>query len=220
MRRTGRSTRIDTRFLLWKDVLRRLILATRNQHKVQEIRAILGSLPYELLTSADFPDIPEPEESGATLAENAIIKARTLLEATGYWALADDSGLEIDALGGAPGVISARFAGPGCTFDDNNSKVLRLMKGIPEALRNARFRCVAALATDNGGIETFDGVTEGIITQHPTGQAGFGYDPIFYSPELGCSFAEATAQEKNRVSHRGRAFRLAAQRLRELTLVR
>jgi XTP/dITP diphosphohydrolase len=194
-------------------VLRRLILATHNPHKVQEIRAILGNLPYEILTAADFPHLPDPEETGATLAENAIIKARALHAATGLWALADDSGLEIERLVGAPGVISARFAGPGCTFNDNNAKVLHLMAGIPDRDRTARFRCVAALALEGGKIEIFDGVTEGTITLHLMGEAGFGYDPVFYSPELGCTFAEASAEAKNRVSHRGRAFRLAAQRL-------
>ena len=196
--------------------MRRLVLATHNLHKVQEIRAVLGSLPYEILRATDFPQLPEPEETGTTLAENAIIKARALQTATGCWALADDSGLEVDYLAGAPGVISARFAGPGCTFDDNNAKILRLMAGIPDGERTARFRCVAALALEGGKVEVFDGVTEGIITQHPIGTAGFGYDPIFYSPELRCSFAEASVEAKNRVSHRGRAFRRAARRLKEL----
>jgi len=193
--------------------LRRLVLATHNPHKVQEIRAILGNLPYEILTAAGFPHLPDPEETGATLAENAIIKARALHAATGLWALADDSGLEIERLAGAPGVISARFAGPGCSFADNNARVLRLMDGVPDGQRTARFRCVAALALDNDTVEVFDGVTEGTITHQSIGEAGFGYDPVFYSPELGCTFAEASAEAKNRVSHRGRAFRLAAQRL-------
>jgi XTP/dITP diphosphohydrolase len=196
--------------------LRRLVLATHNPHKVREILAILGSLPYEVLTAADFPDLPEPEETGSTLAENAIIKARALNAETGIWALADDSGLEIDRLGGAPGVISARFAGPDCTFADNNSKVLRLMEGIPVGQRTARFRCVAALAMEDGRLEVFDGVTEGVITFHTSGEAGFGYDPIFFSPALGGTFAQASDEAKNRVSHRGRAFQQVARRLRLL----
>lgn len=196
--------------------MHRLVLATRNPHKVREIRAILENLLYEIGTAADYPHLPEPEERGTTLAENAIIKARALHAETGLWALADDSGLEIDSLAGAPGVISARFAGPGCSFADNNTKVLRLMERVPDGERTARFRCVAALALDNDTVEVFDGVTEGTITHHPMGAAGFGYDPVFYSPELGCTFAEASAEAKNRVSHRGRAFRLAAQRLSAL----
>lgn len=197
--------------------MRRLVLATHNPHKVREILAILGSLPYEILSPADFPQVAEPDETGTTLEENAILKARAIYDATGLWALADDSGLEIDYLDGAPGVYSARFAGPGCTFADNNAKVLRLLEGIPNSQRTARFRCVAALALDGGAVEVFHGVSEGIITATVIGEAGFGYDPIFYSPELGCTFAEASADAKNRVSHRGRAFRLVTNRLRSLS---
>ncbi len=196
--------------------MRRLVLATHNPHKVREIHAILGNLPYEILPATDFPTVPEPEETGATLEENAIIKAKALHDGTGLWAMADDSGLEIDYLDGAPGVVSARFAGPGCTFADNNTKVLMLLNGVPSSQRTARFRCVAALAVDDGAVEVFHGVTEGIITTVAGGEAGFGYDPIFYSPELGRTFAEASADAKNRVSHRGRAFRQVAERLREL----
>ncbi|MBI5868037.1 MAG: XTP/dITP diphosphatase [candidate division Zixibacteria bacterium] len=199
--------------------MRRLVLATHNLHKVREIREILGNLPYEILTAMDFPSVPEPEETGATLEENAILKARALCDSTGLWALADDSGLEIDYLEGAPGVMSARFAGPGCTFADNNAKVLGLLNGIPNSQRTARFRCVAALAMDGGKLEVFHGVTEGIITTVAGGEAGFGYDPIFYSPELARTFAEASADAKNRVSHRGRAFRQVAERLRGFTAV-
>ena len=193
-----------------------LILATNNPHKVGEIRAILTGLSCTILSFADFPGFPEPVESGTTLRENAILKARSVYDATREWALADDSGLEIDALDGAPGVYSARFAGPGCTFADNNAKVLRLMEHVPEGRRAARFHCVAALALDHERIETFDGVVEGFITRVEKGDGGFGYDPIFFSPELRCTFAEVSADVKNRISHRGRAFRQVAQRLRNL----
>jgi len=183
---------------------------------VREIRAILGDLPIEVLDASAIPDAPDPEEDGATLPENAIIKARAFFAATGEWALADDSGLEIDALDGAPGVLSARFAGPGCSFADNNVKVLRLLDGVPQEKRTARFLCVAALATGPETVETFEGAVEGWITPENRGVSGFGYDPIFFSPELNQTFAEASAEAKNDVSHRGRAFRAAAARLREL----
>ena len=196
--------------------LRRLVIATNNPHKVREIRVILGGLPLEILDAASVSNPPDPEEDGATLSENAIIKARAFHEATGEWALADDSGLEIDALGGAPGVLSARYAGDGCSFADNNAKVLRLLHGVPREKRSARFRCVAALAIGPDLVETFDGTAEGWITTENRGQSGFGYDPIFFSPELNKTFAEAAAADKNRVSHRGRAFRAAAERLRAL----
>jgi XTP/dITP diphosphohydrolase len=196
--------------------MRKLFLATNNPHKVREIRAILGDLPIEVLDASAIPDAPDPEEDGETLPENAIIKARAFFEATGEWALADDSGLEIDALDGAPGVFSARYAGPGCSFADNNAKVLRLLDGISKEKRTARFRCVAALATGTDTVETFDGTVEGWITPENRGTSGFGYDPIFFSPELNQTFAEASAEAKNDVSHRGRAFRAAAERLREL----
>jgi XTP/dITP diphosphohydrolase len=196
--------------------MRRLILATNNPHKVREIRQILAGLPLDVRDASQIGDAPDPEENGATLPENAIIKARAFHEATGEWALADDSGLEIDALDGQPGVLSARFAGPGCTFSDNNDKVLRLLRDVPDEKRTARFRCVAALVMGRDSVETFDGRVEGVITSAIRGEQGFGYDPIFFAPELGVTFAEASADDKNRVSHRGRAFRAAAARLREL----
>ena len=194
----------------------KLVLATNNPHKIAEIRSILGNLPIAILSGADCPDFPDPEETGATLAENARIKAQAAFRATGLWSLADDSGLEVDALNGVPGVMSARFAGPGCTFADNNAKLLRLLTGVPCEQRRARFRCVAALALAEDNVEMFEGTVEGTITTGERGRGGFGYDPVFFVPELGCTFAEAGADEKNLLSHRGRAFRRAAARLREL----
>lgn len=184
-----------------------IVLATNNPHKVEEIRAILAGLPYRILTAADFPEFPDPDEHGATLEENARIKAVAIHVATGLWALADDSGLEVDALDGAPGVISARFAGPGCTFADNNRKLLELMKHLPDEKRGARFRCVAALAKSATDVVLFSGEVRGTIAREVRGDGGFGYDPVFYVPELGCTFAEASSVEKNLLSHRGRAFR-------------
>lgn len=188
--------------------MRTIVLATNNPHKAGEIREILKGIPFEILSASDFPDFPDPEEHGATLEENARIKAIAVHEATGLWALADDSGLEVDALDGAPGVISARFAGPGCTFADNNRKLLELMKDVPDEKRGARFRCAAALAISPTDVQMFSGEIAGTITREVCGTGGFGYDPVFYVPELGCTFAEASSEAKNRLSHRGRAFRL------------
>lgn len=196
--------------------LKRIVLATNNTHKVAEIRSILAGLPIELLTAADFANFPDPEENGRTLEENARIKAHAVHEATGLWSLADDSGLEIDALDGAPGIYSARFSGPQCSFADNNEKILRLMEKIPDNHRAARFRCVAVLACGDGRIQVFDGIIEGSITRSTRGTGGFGYDPIFFVPGLGRTFAETTAEDKNRLSHRGRAFRKVADHLRTL----
>ena len=144
-------------------------------------------------------------------SENAHIKAVAIHGATGLWALADDSGLEVDALNGAPGVISARFAGAECTFADNNRKLLGLMRDIPDACRGARFRCVAALAKSTVDVTFFSGEVRGVITREIHGDGGFGYDPVFYVAELGCTFAEASAEAKNRLSHRGRAVRQVAE---------
>jgi XTP/dITP diphosphohydrolase len=190
--------------------MQKIVLATNNPHKAGEIREILRGIPFEILSAADFPNFPDPEEHGATLEENARIKAIAVHKATGLWAIADDSGLEVDALGGAPGVVSARFAGPGCTFADNNRKLLELMKDIPDGERGARFRCVAALAMSPDDVHVFTGEIAGTITREPHGQGGFGYDPVFFVPVLGGTFAEASAMDKNRLSHRGRAFRRVA----------
>jgi XTP/dITP diphosphohydrolase len=196
--------------------MQKIVLATNNRHKAEEIRAILTGLPLEILTAADFPDFPDPGETGATLEENATIKAIAIHEATGLWSVADDSGLEVDALDGAPGVVSARFAGPGCTFEDNNRKLLELLNDVSDEQRGARFRCVAALAKSSADVTLFSGEIRGTITREVRGMAGFGYDPVFYVPELGCTFAEATAEAKNRLSHRGRAFKLVHDSLLKL----
>lgn len=187
--------------------MQKIVLATNNRYKAEEIRAILKRLPFEILTAADFPDFPDPDETGATLEENARIKAIAIHQTTGLWSLADDSGLEVDALAGAPGVMSARFAGAGCTFEDNNRKLLELMKSVPDEKRDARFRCVAALAKSTDDVTLFSGEILGVITREIWGNGGFGYDPVFYVSELGSTFAEASAEAKNRLSHRGKAFR-------------
>ena len=186
-----------------------VVLATNNRHKVREIRAILRAahVSVQLKTLDDFPRRPPVKEDRATIEGNAAKKARAVARATGHWALADDTGLFIRALGGRPGVYSARFAGPGCDFDDNNSKVLRLMRRVPPVKRTAVFRCVAALARPDGHVFLAEGRLAGRIADAQRGAQGFGYDPIFWVPRHRKTLAEMSPAAKNRISHRGRAFR-------------
>lgn len=185
----------------------KLILATNNAHKISEMSAILNGLDIEILSAKDFSDFPEIEETGETLADNAILKARAIWKKYHLPAIADDTGLEVDYLDGAPGVYSARFAGPGCTYADNNRKLLSLLDGVPEPQRKARFRTVVAFADTNGEIRAVDGILKGSIATSPQGEHGFGYDPIFMVESLGKTLAELSADEKNRISHRGQAVR-------------
>ncbi|MBD3403963.1 XTP/dITP diphosphatase [candidate division GN15 bacterium] len=193
-----------------------LVLATNNKDKIREIKEVLEDLPVTIYTRDDFTDFPDPEENGRTLEENAIIKARAIREFCDMPALADDSGLEVDALDGAPGVYSSRFAGEGCTYDDNNRKLLYELKGVPEKKRTARFRCVIAIAWADGSVETVEGRADGLIAEQTAGRQGFGYDPVFYYPPSKKRFSEMTLDEKNEVSHRG----LALEKARELLLER
>jgi len=186
-----------------------LVLATNNQDKITEIRHALEGLPVTILISSDFPTFPDPHESGTNLKENAILKAREICTFTGLPSLADDTGLEVDALGGAPGVYSSRFAGDNATYRDNYEKLLRELKGVPPEKRTARFRCVIAIAWTPNEIQTVDGLAEGVITEDIAGDNGFGYDPVFYYPPLHKRFSEMTVAEKNQVSHRGKAVRAA-----------
>lgn len=194
----------------------KLVLATNNKHKIQEIKDILSDLKtqnscpkLEILTLNDFPDFPKIEETGKTLEENAILKAKAIYQFTKLISLADDSGLEVDALDGAPGVLSSRFAGKDCSYKDNNLKLLSLIKNIPWEKRGATFVCVVAIAKDVDNIKTVRGEVRGIITTEERGKGGFGYDPVFYLPELGKTFAQLTFEEKNERSHRAFAFRKA-----------
>lgn len=164
----------------------------------------------DIRTLEAYPGAPEPEETGVTYAENARIKAESAAIFTGEWALADDAGLEIDALDGAPGVHSKRFEGESSSFDHKISRVLELMHGVPGEKRGARFRCYIALTAppDLGSATTlFDAICEGRIASQPSGNGGFGYDPIFFLPQLGCTMADLTAEEKHAVSHRGKVLR-------------
>jgi XTP/dITP diphosphohydrolase len=180
-----------------------LVVGTRNAGKVREIQESLRGLDFECV---GLPDgLPEAVEDGATFEANSCIKARFYSKLTGNWCLADDSGLEVDALGGAPGVYSARYAGESATDADNNRKLLVALQGAPTASRTARFRSVLALVGPDGSCLTTDGVCEGVILEEARGDGGFGYDPLFWMPEKGKTLAEMTLAEKNAISHRGNA---------------
>jgi XTP/dITP diphosphohydrolase len=181
----------------------KLVIATRNAHKLEEICQILDLSGLDICSSLDFPEIPDVEEDGETFEANALKKARTLAEATGCWALADDSGLEVDALDGQPGVYSARFAGEPVDYDANNRLLLQKMEGRED--RAARFRCVMALVDPAGRSATLEGRCEGMITEAARGHEGFGYDPVFVPEGFEQTFAEMSGEQKNRLSHRGRA---------------
>jgi XTP/dITP diphosphohydrolase len=183
----------------------KLILATNNIHKISEMKAILEGLDLEILSAKDFPDFPEVEETGKTLSENAILKVKAVWRKHRLPAVADDTGLEVDYLGGAPGVYSARFAGAGCSFADNNRKLLSLLNNVPEEERSARFKCVISFADLTGKVYSVEGVLEGEIAEYPRGRHGFGYDPVFIVRGTGKTLAELAAAEKNRISHRARA---------------
>ncbi|MDD4050277.1 MAG: XTP/dITP diphosphatase [candidate division Zixibacteria bacterium] len=193
-----------------------LVLATNNKDKVREIKEVLEGLDIEILTADDFDDFPEIEETGSTLEENAVLKAEGIFAFTGIPALADDSGLEVDYLNGAPGVFSSRYAGPGCTYDDNNSKLLKELAGVPKDKRTARFRCVIAVCFGDNDTQAVEGTAEGIIAETKSAaRGGFGYDPVFYYPPLDKTFAELSLSEKNAVSHRGQALAKAKELLRQ-----
>jgi XTP/dITP diphosphohydrolase len=186
-----------------------LVLATANPGKTRELRALVGEWgPIDVRSLADFPGVRLPEEDGATYADNAVLKARAVATATGLPALADDSGLEVEALSGAPGVRSARFA------PSDAERIARLLEVLGDAEdRRARFRCVVAVAWPDGRLEQAEGACTGRIAERTIGAGGFGYDPLFVADELGRTFAAATAEEKARVSHRARAVRALGERL-------
>ncbi len=184
-----------------------ILFATGNQGKVREILDVLGDLPVTIRHLSEFPDLPEAVESGSTFGHNAVLKATHYAKLTGIATLAEDSGIEIDALGGAPGVYSARFAGEHGNDQANNAKVLEMLAGVPEAQRTGRFRCVAVLVCGEKIVARAEGAIEGRILEAPRGEGGFGYDPLFYVPQFGCTTAEMDREQKNRISHRGKALR-------------
>jgi XTP/dITP diphosphohydrolase len=186
-----------------------LLLATHNLDKVKEMAHALQGLPLRVASLDECGVNGEVEETGSTLAENAWLKAGAAPLRPGMLCVADDTGLEVDALGGAPGVRSSRFAGEKVTYRDNVEKLLREMAAVEEARRTARFRCVVALLGPEGRRAEVQGVAEGRILRAPQGEGGFGYDPVFWVPEAGKSFAEMSLEEKDRFSHRGKALREA-----------
>jgi XTP/dITP diphosphohydrolase len=185
---------------------RELVLATRNRHKGEELAALLGDLDIRIHTMDEFPDAPDVIEDGETCAANAIKKAQSISKATGLLAVADDTGLEVDALNGRPGVYAARYAGEHATYEDNWKKLLRELTGVPGPRRTARFMTVAAIVSPGETVKVATGHLDGLIAETPAGAHGFGYDPVFFVPELGKTLAEMSSEEKNRISHRAKAF--------------
>ncbi len=184
----------------------KIVIATHNSDKCREILSEANSPGISLTTLDEFPEIGDIEETGTTLDENALIKAKTVHAITGLPTIADDTGLEVDALNGAPGVYSARFAGENCTYKDNVVKLLQEMENIPEIQRSAKFTTVMVYINDQVELMA-KGAVKGVITTEPKGFGGFGYDPVFYVPELQRTFAEITMNEKSKISHRGKAVR-------------
>ena len=195
--------------------MRTLLVATSNPHKLEEFRAIFSDVPLRLVSLNDIRLDIDVQETGNTFAENAELKARTYSQVAGMLTLADDSGLEIDALGGAPGVHSARYLGRQTSYEERFRRILEQLKGLPVEQRTARFRCAIALAEPSGYTRIVEGVVEGVIAESPRGKNGFGYDPIFYFPESGKTFAELAPELKNRISHRARAAQAAHELLED-----
>lgn len=195
----------------------RLVVASRNPGKAREMAQILAEegLALEVLTLADFPEVALPPEVGATFASNAAAKARHAARATGLPAIADDSGLEVEALGGEPGVRSARSAGEDASDEDRCRKLLNLMAQVPDHKRRARFRCAAAYAEPGGEVMLAEGACQGRIAREPAGQGGFGYDPLFIPDGYSLTMAQLKPAQKHAISHRGRALRLLAHMIRD-----
>ena len=192
------------------------ILASKNAHKLREMAAILKPFGIRLRLQSELDMDIDVEETGTSFEENAMLKAEAVMRASGLPAIADDSGLEVDALSGAPGIYSARYGGPQCINDAQRYEfLLENMRGIPEAERTARFVCVIAAAWPEGKRICVRGTCEGVILEQPGGEGGFGYDPVFYVPEEGCTFSEMPAERKNEISHRANALRLFQTKLTE-----
>lgn len=197
--------------------MKEILIGTHNKGKVREISNYFHGLPVALKTLDDFPGIEVVDEDGETLEENAIKKAHFYSKATGLFTVADDTGLEVAALKGAPGVYSARYAGENCTYEDNNRKLISELARVKAADRAARFRCVIACAdAQSGFLKVVDGSLFGKITETLKGNEGFGYDPVFYVPDIGKTLAELTLEEKNKISHRAQALMKAKEVLKEV----
>ena len=187
-------------------MIHELVLATRNRHKIEELVALLSGLGITIHTLDEFPDAPNVVEDGGTCEANAVKKARAIAEFTGLPAVADDTGLEVDALDGRPGVYAARYAGEGATYEDNCRKLLQELSGVPHERRTARFLTVAAIALPSGEVRVAQGTLAGVIAEEASGTLGFGYDPVFCIPALGKTLAQMSADQKNTISHRANAF--------------
>ena len=192
--------------------MQRIVVGSRNAGKIREIQAVLADLPYEIVGLPDA-GVADAEETGETFQENAVIKAGYYCQHTGEYCLADDSGLEVDALQGAPGVYSARYAGVYANDSENNRKLLEELAEVPGNQRTARFRSVLALVGPDGNVLLSEGVCEGVILFEPRGNGGFGYDPLFFVTEQGKTMAEMSLEEKNQISHRGNALRAFKEKL-------
>ena len=184
-----------------------LVIATSNQHKLKEFKAILKGFPLTILSLKDFPDIPVVVEDGKSFYENALKKALTVARHTDKITVADDSGIEVDALDGKPGVYSARFAGEDATDEANNTKLLKELEGVSSDKRGACFKCVLVIAQPDGETAFVEGACRGTIIHEARGEYGFGYDPLFLVPEYDKTFSEITPEEKNKISHRARALK-------------
>ncbi|HKZ46673.1 MAG TPA: XTP/dITP diphosphatase [Thermodesulfobacteriota bacterium] len=196
----------------------KIVLATRNMGKVKEIKEILRGLDLDMLSLNDFPKVPSIIEDGKTFKENALKKARFVSRYLNIPALADDSGIEVDALDKRPGILSARYAGENAADDENNTKLLQELRGIPFGKRCAHYKCVIAIVFPSGEEETVDGSCNGFIALEPKGKGGFGYDPLFYVPEYGKTMAELPPDIKNRISHRGKALAKLKEKLTAILL--
>lgn len=192
---------------------KRIIFATGNQGKMKEIRMILADIGMPVVSMKEAGVSADIVEDGNSFEENAIIKAKAIMQLTGEIAMADDSGLEIDFLDGAPGIYSARFMGEDTSYDIKNTALIEKLQGVPDEKRTARFACAIACAFPDGTVLTSYGTMEGIIGYEIKGENGFGYDPIFYLPEYGCTSAEITPEQKNELSHRGKALRSMKEQL-------
>jgi XTP/dITP diphosphohydrolase len=201
----------------WEFKMDKIIFATGNNNKLREIRMILDGTGIEIVSMKEAGITEDIEENGTTFEENALIKAKAVCGMTGLPALADDSGLVIDALNGEPGIHSARFMGHDTSYDIKNNGLIRMLEGVPDEKRSARFVCAIACALPDGRTFTEEAAMEGRIGYEIRGENGFGYDPIFFLPEYGCTSAEISPEEKNRISHRGKALR--AMRLRLLSIL-
>lgn len=195
----------------------KIVLATQNLGKVKELQELLQGEEIEVISLRDIDHWEEVEETGETFAENATLKAKVAAERTGLVSLADDSGLEVDALNGEPGVYSARYAGEPKDDERNNDKLLSELEGVPEEERSGRFKCALAIAIPSGEVYLTEGTVEGRILTQRRGKEGFGYDPLFYMPDFGRTMAELNVSQKNKLSHRAQAFQKAIPILKELS---